>query len=196
MLLPDIPESAVWAIYFAPIASLAVIAVSLRDRPLEAGRLAIAAVGLSWVLALWALDTSSGLDGEAVGFGSHTWFSLLDLDVPVGVRLDGLTAIMLVVVTSVSLVVHVYSTGYMHGDSGYARYFAFMSLFTAAMLGLVLSSSLIQLFMHWDLLGLPSYLLIGFCYHRPPAPASAHMAFIVTPFVDFGVLLVTPFVWS
>ena len=196
MLLPDIPESAVWAIYFAPIASLAVIAVSLRDRPLEAGRLAIAAVGLSWVLALWALDTSIGLDGEAVGFGSHTWFSLFDLDVPVGVRLDGLTAIMLVVVTSVSLVVHVYSTGYMHGDSGYARYFAFMSLFTAAMLGLVLSSSLIQLFMHWELVGLASYLLIGFWYHRPAAAAAAKKAFIVTRFGDFGFMLGLLLIWS
>ena len=196
MLLPEVPEAAVWLIYFAPVASFVLIVATLRNRPLEAGRLTVAAVGLSWLLALWALDTSIDLDGAPVGFAPHSWLSLFELDVAFGVRLDGLTAIMLVVVTSVSLLVQVYSTGYMHGDSGYPRYFAFMSLFTAAMLGLVLSSSLIQLFVHWELVGLSSYLLIGFWFDRPAAAAAAKKAFIVTRFGDFGFMLGLLLIWS
>ena len=199
MLLPAIPEAAVWSIYFAPIASFVVIVAALRSRPLAAGRLTIAAIGAAWVLALWALDSSIGVDGEARGaldFAPHSWVSLSNLEVAVGVRLDGLTAIMLVVVTSVSLLVQVYSTGYMRGDGGYARYFAFMSLFTASMLGLVLASSLIQLFVHWELVGLSSYLLIGFWFHRPSAAAAAKKAFIVTRFGDFGFMLALLLIWS
>ena len=196
MLLPAIPEAAVWSIYFAPIASFVVIVAALRSRPLAAGRLTVAAIGASWVLALWALDSSIGVDGVPIGFAPHSWVSLSNLEVAVGVRLDGLTAIMLVVVTSVSLLVQVYSTGYMRGDGGYARYFAFMSLFTASMLGLVLASSLIQLFVHWELVGLSSYLLIGFWFHRPSAAAAAKKAFIVTRFGDFGFMLALLLIWS
>ena len=196
MLLTDIPEGAVWAIYLAPAASFVAIVVALRGRPLAAGRLTVAAVGVSWLLTLWALDTSVGADGEALGFAPHSWLSLFDLAVSFGVRLDGLTAIMLLVVTSVSLLVQIYSTGYMHGDGGYARYFAYMSLFTAAMLGLVLSSSLLQLFVHWELVGLSSYLLIGFWFHRPAAAAAAKKAFIVTRFGDFGFMLALLLIWS
>ncbi|MEE8422032.1 MAG: NADH-quinone oxidoreductase subunit L [Dehalococcoidia bacterium] len=196
MLMPAIPEAAVWAIYFAPIASFVVIAVGLRARPIDAGRLTIAAIGLSWLLALWALDSSLSIDGEAMGFPLHEWVRLFDLEVTVGVRLDGLTAVMLVVVTSVSLLVQIYSTGYMRGDGGYSRYFAYMSLFTAAMLGLVLSASLLQLFVHWELVGLSSYLLIGFWFHKPAAAAAAKKAFIVTRFGDFGLLLAVLLIWS
>ena len=196
MLLPAIPEAAVWAIYLAPVASFVVIGAALRSRPVDAGRLTILAIGLSWLLALWALDTSLNIDGEALGFASHEWVRLFDLHVSVGVRLDGLTAVMLVVVTSVSLLVQIYSTGYMQGDGGYARYFAYMSLFTAAMLGLVVSSSLLQLFVHWELVGLSSYLLIGFWFHKPSAAAAAKKAFIVTRFGDFGFLLAVLLIWS
>ena len=103
--------------------------------------------------------------------------------------MDGLTAIMLVVVTGVSLLVQVYSTGYMKGDPGYARYFAFMSFFTASMVGLVVASNVIQLFVFWELVGLSSYLLIGFWYHKPSAAAAAKKAFLVTRLGDFGFLL-------
>ena len=103
--------------------------------------------------------------------------------------MDPLTAIMLVVVTGVSLMVQIYSVGYMHGDDGYARYFAYMSLFTCAMLGLVLANNLIQMFVFWELVGLGSYLLIGFWFERPAAAAAAKKAFIITRFADFGFLL-------
>ncbi|MAG11349.1 MAG: hypothetical protein CMI52_00880 [Parcubacteria group bacterium] len=83
---------------------------------------------------------------------------------------------MLVVVTGVSLMVQVYSLGYMRGDPGFARYYAYMSLFTASMIGLVLASNIVQLFVFWELVGLCSYLLIGFWYHRPAAAAAAKKA--------------------
>ena len=103
--------------------------------------------------------------------------------------MDPLTAIMLIVVTGVSLLIQIYSVGYMKGDESYARYFAYMSLFTASMIGLVLAANIIQLYVFWELVGLCSYLLIGFWYHRPAAAAAAKKAFIVTRLGDLGFLL-------
>ena len=204
MLLGQVPESVVWAIYFAPVASTLLITAGLIARRLFgfpfrdswAGRLTILAIGIAFLAALWTLDSSIGADGEALGFQPHLWLNLFDLHIEMGVRIDGLSAIMAVVVTSVSLLVQIYSVGYMHGDGGYARYFAFMSLFTAAMLGLVLASSLLQLFVHWELVGLASYLLIGFWFHRPSAAAAAKKAFIVTRFGDFAFLLAVLLIWG
>ena len=195
MLLPAIPEAAVWAIYFAPLISFLVIVAALRARPLLAGRFTIGAIGIAWLLAMWALDTSVGLGGEPAKFPPHHWVSLFTLDVEFGIRLDGLSAVMIAVVTSISLLVQIYSTGYMAGDGGYPRFFAFMSLFTMSMLGLVMASSLLQLFIHWELVGLTSYLLIGFWFHRPSAAAAAKKAFIVTRFGDFGFMLAVVLIW-
>ncbi|MBM3944916.1 MAG: NADH-quinone oxidoreductase subunit L, partial [SAR202 cluster bacterium] len=125
----------------------------------------------------------------AVEFAPHRWLDIGSLTISIGITLDSLTAIMLLVVTSVSLMVQIYSTAYMKGDEGYARYFAYMSLFTASMLGLVLASNVIQIFVFWELVGLCSYLLIGFWYHKPSAAAAAKKAFIVTRIGDFGLLL-------
>jgi NADH-quinone oxidoreductase subunit L len=110
--------------------------------------------------------------------------------------MDGLTAVMLIVATSVSLLVQFYSQGYMHGDGGYSRYYAYMSLFTASMIGLVLSSSLLMVFFFWELVGLCSYLLIGFWFHRPSAAAAAKKAFVVTRFGDLGFLTAIVLIWS
>ena len=199
MILGTIPEAVVWAIYFAPVASFVLIAVLHRVPRFQdewAGRITIAAIGIAWLAALWALDSAIGNDGESLGFAAHTWVTLFDLDVTMGVHIDGLSGIMVFVVTSVSLLVQIYSVGYMHGDRGYARYFASMSLFTAAMLGLVLASNLLQLFVHWELVGLASYLLIGFWFDRPAAAAAAKKAFIVTRFGDFAFLLAVLLIWS
>ena len=95
---------------------------------------------------------------------------------------------MLIVVTVVSLMVQIYSQGYMNGDPGYHRYYAFMSLFTASMLGLVLADNLLFIFVFWEMVGLCSYLLIGFWFHRPAAANAAKKAFIVTRLGDFGFL--------
>jgi NADH-quinone oxidoreductase subunit L len=96
---------------------------------------------------------------------------------------------MLVVVTSVSFLVQVYSQGYMKGDGGYWRYFAYMSLFTASMLGLVLMDSILMIYVFWEMVGVSSYLLIGFWFHRPAAAAAAKKAFLVTRLGDLGFLL-------
>src|SRR5438132_11159897 len=96
---------------------------------------------------------------------------------------------MPVVVTSVSLLVQIYSPGYMAGDTGYSRYYAYMSLFTASMLGLVLADNLLQVYVFWELVGLSSFLLIGFWFHRPSAAAAAKKAFVVTRLGDLGFLV-------
>ena len=195
----EVPEAVVWAIYLAPVASFVAITALHRlprFRAEWAGWITIGAVAVTWLASLWALDSAIELDGEAIAFASHEWLTLFELEVAVGVHIDGLSAIMVFVVSTVSLLVQIYSVGYMQGDRGYARYFAAMSLFTAAMLGLVLASSLLQLFVHWELVGLSSYLLIGHWYHRPSAAAAAKKAFIVTRFGDFALLLAVLLIWS
>jgi len=139
-------------------------------------------------------------------WGTHSWLEIGDFHFTVGILLDPLTAIMLVVVTGVSLMVQIYSMGYMKpsshepensehhgpeelGNPVYARYFAYMSLFTASMLGLVMAANVVQMFVFWELVGLCSYLLIGFWFHRPAAAAAAKKAFIVTRVGDFGFLI-------
>jgi NADH-quinone oxidoreductase subunit L len=200
MILPEIPEAAAWAIYFAPVVSFIVIAAALlflKDfRARRASDLTILAIGISWLLSLWALDTSIGLDGKSIGWEPHLWMELFELEVEFGIQLDALGALMMFVVTSISLLVQIYSTGYMHGDHGYARYFMLMSLFTVAMLGLVMGSSLLQLFIHWELVGLTSYLLIGFWFHKPSAAAAAKKAFIVTRFGDFFFMIGLVMIWT
>ena len=115
-------------------------------------------VGLG--LSVWTLRSVAG-NGPHV-FEGHPWITVASMDINIRLMVDSLTAIMLVVVTGVSLMVQVYSQGYMRGDPGYIRYFAFMSLFSAAMIGLVISGNIIQLYVMWELVGLGSYLLIGF----------------------------------
>jgi NADH-quinone oxidoreductase subunit L len=131
-----------------------------------------------------------------VGFGHGTakvtllrWVTSGDLDVSWGIRVDTLTAVMLVVVTTVSALVHLYSIGYMAEDPGRSRFFAYLSLFTFAMLMLVTSDNFLQLFFGWEGVGLASYLLIGFWYHKPEANAAAIKAFVVNRVGDFGFAL-------
>ena len=189
-----ISESAAWAIFFLPIASFLIIGLVVRPFfnrfSKVSAYLAILSIGGSLVLSSYALKSVLGHE-EAIGWAAHEWFSLGGgaFTFSVGIYMDSLTAIMLVVATSVSLMVQIYSMGYMKDDAGYARYFAIMSLFTAAMIGLVMARNIIQLFVFWELVGLCSYLLIGFWFQRPSAAAAAKKAFIVTRIGDFGLLL-------
>ncbi|GIV18857.1 MAG: NADH-quinone oxidoreductase subunit L [Armatimonadota bacterium] len=144
----------------------------------------ILAVAWSTILALSAW--SHYAQGHHV---QAKWLIVGDWSISVGARLDGLSALMMVIVSTVSLAVQVYSMGYMAGDSGFARYFAVMALFTAAMLGLVIADNLLLLYMSWELVGLCSYLLIGFWYRKPEAANAAKKAFVVTRFGDVGFLL-------
>jgi NADH-quinone oxidoreductase subunit L len=192
-----ITEAAAWWIIGLPLASF--IIISFVIRPLMgatrvSGYTTVAAMAGSLALSIWALGSVTGEEG-AIGFEPHSWLTIgapgggVSFDLQIGILLDSLTAIMLIVVTGVSLMVQVYSQGYMRGDGGYSRYFAYMSLFTASMLGLVLSRNLVQLFAFWELVGLSSYLLIGFWHDRPAAAAAAKKAFLVTRIGDFGFLL-------
>jgi NADH-quinone oxidoreductase subunit L len=131
-----------------------------------------------------------------VGFGHHderivlfTWMQSGDLKVDWALRIDTLTAVMLVVVTTVSSLVHLYSIGYMHEDPHRQRFFSYLSLFTFAMLALVTADNLVQLFFGWEGVGLASYLLIGFWYQKPEANAAAIKAFVVNRVGDFGFAL-------
>jgi NADH-quinone oxidoreductase subunit L len=106
-----------------------------------------------------------------------------------GIMLDPIAVMMLVVISTVSLMVHIYSFGYMHGERGFQRYYAFLSLFTMSMLGLVVATNIFQMYLFWELVGVSSYLLIGFYYTSPAAIAASKKAFIVTRFADLGFLI-------
>ncbi|MDP7240579.1 MAG: proton-conducting transporter membrane subunit, partial [Dehalococcoidia bacterium] len=192
------PEQFAWLIFLLPFFSFILIAFILRPFLLRWYRLAayvtILAIAGSLGLSLWFLRTvmGSGLDVLPV-----QWLSIGDLNIQIGLLTDPLTAVMLVVVTVVSLMVQIYSQGYMKpvdGDyeysrRGYMRYFAFMSLFTGSMLGLVMANNLLFLFLFWEGVGLCSYFLIGFWFHKPSAANAAKKAFIVTRLGDVGFLL-------
>ena len=118
------------------------------------------------------------------------WLRFTDtLAINLGIMIDPISVMMLVVVTTVSSMVHIYSFGYMKGEKGFARYYAFLSLFSFSMLGLVLATNLFQMYMFWELVGVSSYLLIGFYYQKPSAVAASKKAFIVTRFADLGFLI-------
>lgn len=139
------------------------------------------------------------VDGVYQAFHTaFTWLQFSDaLHIDLGVYLDPISVMMLVVITTVSLMVHVYSLGYMKGEKGFQRYYAFLSLFSFAMLGLVMATNIFQMYIFWELVGVSSFLLISFYYMKPSAVAAAKKAFIVTRFADFfflvGILLLSYF---
>lgn len=157
-----------------------------------AGWLATLAIGTSTALAWYTAYQyffQSAVVEKVIAF-RITWLQFTEtLQIDMGVMLDPISVMMLVVITTVSLMVFIYSQGYMHGEKGFNRYFAFLSLFSFSMLGLVIATNLFQLYMFWELVGVSSYLLIGYYYDKPEAVAAAKKAFIVTRFADFGFLV-------
>ena len=140
----------------------------------------------------WQYFTTAKVDGiyqKWVPFNIE-WLRFTDnLHIDLGVLLDPISVMMLVVITTVSLMVHVYSLGYMKGERGFERYYAFLSLFSCSMLGLVVATNILQMYIFWELVGVSSYLLIGFYYTKPEAIAASKKAFIVTRFADLGFLI-------
>ena len=120
---------------------------------------------------------------------NFTWLPLGDLHFDLGFMLDPISAMMLIVISTVSLMVHIYSFGYMHGEKGFQRYYAYLSLFTMSMLGLVVATNIFQMYLFWELVGVSSYLLIGFYYPLHAAVAASKKAFIVTRFADLFFLI-------
>lgn len=149
--------------------------------------LTISAVAASFALS--ALVLKATMNGFTHNANLYTWLVSGDIQFSVGFLIDNLTAMMMVVVTFVSLMVHIYTIGYMHEDSGYSRFFSYISLFTFAMLMLVMANNFMQLFFGWEAVGLVSYLLIGFWYTRPTAIYANLKAFLVNRVGDFGFLL-------
>ena len=213
-------EQLIWAIFFLPLISFGLIALIIRpffnQASVIAGPIAVLFIGASFVISILTF-IERNINGTLTLVGDPiSWLTIGAFKLEVGILLDPLTTTMLVVVTGVSLMVQIYSTFYMkdpgshHGTENqgsdsepaelgqpvYARYFAYMSLFTASMLGLVMASNVVQLFVFWELVGLCSYLLIGFWFHRPAAAAAAKKAFIVTRVGDFGFLLALMYLFS
>jgi NADH-quinone oxidoreductase subunit L len=150
--------------------------------------LTILGVLLAFVISAMTLK-SVAIDGARFNETLYTWMVVGGLKMEIGFLVDGLTAMMMCVVTFVSLMVHIYTIGYMEEDEGYNRFFAYISLFTFSMLMLVMSNNMLQLFFGWEAVGLVSYLLIGFWFNKPTAIFANMKAFLVNRVGDFGFIL-------
>ncbi len=176
---------------------LGIVGVKLSKK--TAGVLGTCAMGVTTLIAYAAaltyfFGTEQGqiVDGvrQQLEVMNITWLEFTEnLVIKLGILLDPISAMMLIVITTVSLMVHIYSLGYMDGEKGFQRYYAFLSLFTFSMLGLVVATNIFQMYIFWELVGVSSYLLIGFYYTLPAAVSASKKAFIVTRFADLGFLL-------
>jgi NADH-quinone oxidoreductase subunit L len=170
-----------------PFAAFLIIVALTKKLNLVSSTISILAMGASFLLSCLILYA---LLSVKMSFEYNIpWLHIGDIKWDIGILINPLTGIMLMVVTVVSLLVQIYSVGYMHGDRTYPKFFAFISLFSFSMLGLVLANNFIQIYIFWELVGLCSYLLIGFWYEKPEASDAAKKAFVVTRFGDFGFLI-------
>ncbi len=170
-----------------PLAAFLTLALGGHWIKEKAHLVAVPAVVVSFLLCLLAFSAVAG--GRHTAMPLYTWATSGDLRVELGLYVDRLTAVMLLLVTCVSALVHVYTIGYMDGERGYARFFAYIALFTFSMIMLVMADNFLQLFVFWEAVGLCSYLLIGHWYERPTACSAATKAFLVNRVGDFGFLL-------
>ncbi len=186
--------------YIALILPLIAFAVQIfygKHLPRQGDVVSIGAVGLSLTIALAMLIMSFIIyDPEFQNEHVFNWINIGEFQITLGVFIDNVTVIMLFVVTLVSTLVHVYSIGYMEGDKYYSRYFAYLSLFTFSMIGIVLSNSLFMIFIFWELVGLSSYLLIGFWFEKDSAANAGKKAFLVNRVGDVGMLIGIMMIWT
>ena len=179
-----------------PALSFVILALAgMKMSHKTAGLIGTTSLGLVTVLSYWtafayftAERTAEGAFATLVPY-NFTWLPLGNLHFDMGILLDPISVMMLIVISTVSLMVHIYSFGYMHGEKGFQRYYAFLSLFTMSMLGLVVATNIFQMYLFWELVGVSSYLLIGFYYPLKPAIAASKKAFIVTRFADMFFLI-------
>lgn len=202
-------DNALWLIPAAPLAAcLWIVAVGHSVRRNYAHRPVVLALCISFLASLYLLgfvvpETFGGHDdadshaghATSVIYTVYEWIQVGRLDVGITLRADAMSALMLTMVTSVSLLVVIFASGYMHGDPGYPRFFASISLFVFSMCMLVLSSNFLMMFVFWEAVGLCSYLLIGFWYQKPSAAAAAKKAFVVNRIGDFGFILGVFLIW-
>src|SRR3984893_2784195 len=181
-----------WLIPALPALAAGLSALAKRRNRRFAVSLAIGSLGLSFLLSVYAFAhmlRSSGQGETAMQVFNFPWLQYGGEWLKLGWMIDPLTAVMLVMVTYVGLLIFIYSTGSMSHDRNFTRFFCFLSLFAAAMLGVVIANSLLLLFMCWELVGLTSYLLIGFWYQKPSAAAAAKKAFLTTRIGDLAFFL-------
>ena len=182
-----------WLILFLPLAAAALITLfTHKDAKLSAG-LSIGAVVVGFILSVIYIGTTHW---DLRPDSAFTWLRIGDFQVDFGLHFDPLSLMMLLVVTGVASLIHIYSWGYMHGDEGFSRFFASLSLFTFSMLGIVLANNFVEMFIFWELVGVSSYLLVGFWFERPAAADAGKKAFITNRLGDFGFLLGILLVWS
>lgn len=188
-----------WLIPALPLLSFLLIAfVTKRSKGLSSTVsifAILAALGLAIAIGIGVIQSGAEIV-EHPAITSVNWLKIIGLEINFGTIIDPLSAMMLFVVTLVASMVQIYSVGYMHGDKGFSRYFAYQSLFAASMLGMVLATNLLQLFIFWELVGLCSYLLIGFWFFKVSAREAAKKAFITTRVGDFGLLLGMLFLYT
>ena len=184
-------------ILLLPLASFLVLGLAgMKMRPAAAGAIGTAVLAVVALLSYWTAFGyfSAGRDAAGVFPTLIPWNTVWlpiggALHIDLGILLDPISVMMLVVISTVSLMVHIYSLGYMKGERGFQRYYAFLSLFTISMIGLVVATNIFQMYLFWELVGVSSYLLIGFYYTKPEAIAASKKAFIVTRFADLGFLV-------
>jgi NADH-quinone oxidoreductase subunit L len=182
-----------WAVLFFPLLAAGFITLfTQHNRKLSAG-LSIGAVVAGFILSLIFVKLNNWAPAHE---SSVAWLVVGDLQVDFGLRLDPLSLLMMLIVTGVASAIHIYSWGYMSEDRGFPRYFACLSFFTFSMLGIVLANNFLELFIFWELVGVSSYLLIGFWFERPAAADAGKKAFITTRLGDFGFLLGILTVWA
>ncbi len=188
-----IPYQYIWLIMLLPLFSFIINGLLIRPfinrKSKVYGYITILAIALSAALSIWSLISVMSAEDHQIAVPAVQWLVIGNFNFSIGIVMDQLAAVMAVVVSVVSLMVQIYSIGYMaHDEAGYYRYYTYMSLFTFSMLGLVLAGNLLFTFVFWEMVGLCSYLLIGFWFHKPSAANAAKKAFIVTRIGDFGFL--------
>jgi NADH-quinone oxidoreductase subunit L len=191
-------EALPWLILFLPLLSAAVITLfTLKHRNVSA-LLSIGAIVAGFVMTLVFIGANGfHINAETPGVGhAGNWLSIGNLQIDFGLKLDALSLMMMLVVTGVGGAIHIYSYGYMREDRGFSRFFACLSLFTFSMLGIVLANNFIEMFIFWELVGVSSYLLIGFWFEKPSAADAAKKAFFTNRLGDFGFLLGILMVWG
>ncbi len=181
-----------WLIPLLPLIGAGLAALGPKRTRLESHIPVIAGIGLAFLVSLGALLAASPEAKVFVG----SWLTITNFDTPLEFRVDGLTTVMLSMVTFVSTLVAVFAAGYMKGDPGYSRFFALIGLFVFSMTGLVLSNHFVLTYVFWEGVGVCSYLLIGFWYTRPTAAAAAMKAFLVNRMGDFGFAIAIFWMWT
>jgi NADH-quinone oxidoreductase subunit L len=182
-------NAAPWIILFSPLVALFIIVLVTERSKKLSSYISVAAIAISFIFSLGVFAGPDGSD-------SFNWIDLGSFQVKVGYLINDLTKLMLLVVTGVGLLIHIYSIGYMSHDKGRSRYFAGLSLFTFSMLGIVLANNFIMMFIFWELVGVSSYILIGHWFYRSAPPDAANKAMLANRIGDFGFMLGILLVWS